>query len=122
MKRDWDIIREILLKLEQAETPNTYLKAKDLTSFPMQEVAYNMRLLFQADCIKAIISESSTGNGEIIAAMATHMTDKGHDLLTTIRNEGVWVKVKNKFVEKGLDMTFDLVIGVGKRVMETLLL
>lgn len=121
MKRDWDIIREILLKLEMAATPNMYLSAKDLAPFPMQEVAYNMRLLDQAGYIKAKILESSTGNGEINAAMAIHMTDKGHELLDTMRNDGVWTKVKDKFADKGLDMTFDLVIDVGKRVMEAML-
>jgi hypothetical protein len=121
MKRDWSIIREILLKLEAATTPNTYLNAKDLIEHPMQAVAYNMRLLDQAGYIKARILESSSGNGEINAATAIHMTDKGHELLDTMRNDGVWLKIKDKFAEKGLDMTFDLVVGVGKRIMESLL-
>lgn len=121
MNRDWGIIREILLKLEAAATPNTNLNAKDLAPFPMQEVAYNMRLLDQAGYIKARILESSTGNGEINAAMAIHMTARGHELLDSIRNDTVWTKVKDKFAKNGLDMTFDLVIAVGKQVMEALL-
>lgn len=122
MKRDWEIIREILLRLEAAATPNASLNAKALAPLLMQEVAYNMRLLDQAGYIKARLLESSTGNGEINAAVALHMTDKGHELLDTIRNDGVWQKLKEKFAEKGLDMTFDLVISAGKRVMESLLL
>lgn len=42
MVRNWTIIREILLRLEAATTPNTVLSANDFEKFDEQEVAYNM--------------------------------------------------------------------------------
>lgn len=121
MKKNWDIIREILMRLEATPAPNTYLNSEAITQYPVQEVAYNMRLLGQAGYIKANILESSSGNGEIDAALAIHLTNTGHELLDTIRNESVWTKITDTFKGKGVEMTFDLVISVGKKVMESLL-
>ena len=121
MKKDWDIIRAVLLRLEAASTPNTYLNADAIEEFPFQAVAYNMRLLGQAGYIKVKILETSTGTSEIGAAMALHLTNSGHELLDTIRSDTVWSKVKEKFKTKGLEMTFDLVLSVGKKVMEELM-
>ncbi len=121
MKKNWEIIREILLRLEASSAPNTYLNAEAISEYPVQEVAYNMRLLSQAGYIKAKILESSSGNGEIGAALAIHLTNTGHELLDTIRSESVWSKITDTFKSKGVEMTFDLVISVGKKVMESLL-
>jgi hypothetical protein len=121
MRKNWEIIREILLRLEAAPSPNTYLNAEAITEFPAQEIAYNMRLLSQAGYIKAKILESSSGSGEIRAALAIHLTNTGHELLDTIRSESVWSKITDTFKSKGVEMTFDLVISVGKKVMENVL-
>lgn len=79
MKKNWEIIREILLRLEASSAPNTYLNAEAISEYPVQEVAYNMRLLSQAGYIKAKILESSSGNGAIGAALAIHLTNTGHE-------------------------------------------
>jgi len=43
------------------------------------------------------------------------MTSAGHELLDSIRNEGVWAKVKETFKSKGVAMTFDLVLHLAKK-------
>ena len=121
MKRDWEIIRTILLKLEASESPNTALNADNIEDFPEQEVAYNMRLLEQGGYINAIFSESKTGDGKIHVALARSLNISGHELLDTIRSDTVWGKTKEKFQASGVEMTFDLVIMVGKKIMESLL-
>lgn len=122
MVKNWDIIREILLRLESSSTPNVALDANGIPGYSEQEVAYNMRLLSEAGYIKANILESSSGDGHIAAALARRLTNSGHELLDTIRTESVWAKVKETFKAKGIEMTFDLVIAVGKKVMESLVL
>lgn len=121
MIRNWEIIREVLLRLEGSDTPNVYVNANSFAKFPEQEVAYNMRLLSEAGYIEAKILNSSSGDGKINAALATRLTSAGHDLLDTIRNDTVWGRVKDKFASTGIDMTFDLVIGVGKKIIEAML-
>ena len=122
MVKNWDIIRAILLRLETSETANTVLHSTDVKDYPEQEVAYNMRLLNEAGYIKANILESRSGDGRINAAMASRLTNSGHELLGTIRAESVWGKVKDTFKTKGVEMSFDLVITLGKKIAENLLL
>lgn len=121
MTRDWEIIRAILVRLEESDTPNSTVNMKDFDSIEEQNAAYNIRLLRDENCIEANILESSTGDNHIAAAIARRLTPKGHDLLDSIRNESVWNQTKDKFQSKGLDMTIDLVISVGKRIMESML-
>ncbi|MDP5241386.1 DUF2513 domain-containing protein [Uliginosibacterium sp. 31-16] len=121
MVRDWEIIRAILVRLENSKTPNVYLNANSFEEFPMQEVAYNMRLLSESGYIEAKILNSSSGSGEINVALAIRLTNSGHNLLDTIRSESIWQKVKDKFSTAGVDMTFDLVLSVGKKFIETTL-
>lgn len=121
MTRDWEIIREILMRLESTSSPNAYVNANSFDGLPEQEVAYNMRLLGEAGYIEARILNSSSGDGKINAALATRLTTAGHDLLDTMRNVSVWNKVKEKFTSKGIDMTFDLVVTVGKNIVEAML-
>jgi repressor of nif and glnA expression len=121
MKRDWIIIRAILLKLEASPTATTVLKANELTEFAEQEVAYNMRLLHEAGYIKANIIETMSGGGAIAAAIARTMTNSGHELLDTIRSDTVWEKIKDRFSANGLEMTFDLVLLTGKKIIEAMI-
>lgn len=120
MKRNWEIIRAILIRLEGVNTPNAAVNMNSFDEFDAQEVAYNMRLLHQAECIDARISESHTGDGLIASAYVKSLTSKGHDLLDSIKNDSVWAKIKESFSVKGVDMTVDLVVMVGKKIVESM--
>ena len=121
MKRDWEIIRQILVRLEESETANSFVNMKSFPDFDSQTVGYNMRLLDEEKCIEAVVTDSFSGDGKIAAAFAKRLTHRGHDLLDTIRNDSVWKKIKDTFASKGLDMSVDLVIGVGKKIIESML-
>lgn len=121
MTRNWEIIREVLLRLENSNTPNAYVDANSFDGSPEQEVAYNIQLLSEAGYIEARIMSSSLGDGKINVALAMRLTNAGHDLLDTMRNESVWNKVKEMFTSNGIDMTFDLVVSVGKKIIEAML-
>lgn len=122
LKRNWEIIRAILLNLEDTSSPIAALTPDKMPEYPEQEVAYNMRLLDQGGYVKGNFVVSHSGDGAICAAIVKQITNSGHDLLDTIRNDSVWSKTKDTFESKGLDMTIDLVISVGKKIMESILL
>ena len=77
-----------------------------------------MRLLSEAGYIKANILDSSEGDGLIAAALARRLTNSGHELLDTIRADSLWNKIKEIFKTQGIEMTFELVVAVGKKLME----
>ena len=120
MKRDWETIREILTTLEASERPNAAVDAKNFHQ-DMQNVAYNMRLLKNAGYIEAIMHESSEGDNLIDAALATSLTNSGHDLLDMMSNDSMWTKIKEKIKSSGVNMTFDTVMLFGKKYIESAL-
>jgi DNA polymerase III psi subunit len=121
MKRDWDIIRDVLLAMEASSSATVYLRPDQLPQHDAQAVSYNMWLMNEAGLVNGRFRLSSSGDGKIDAATVLMMTNAGHELLNTIRNETAWSKIKDTFKTKGLDMTFDLVLTVGKKVMEAML-
>ncbi len=121
MERNWNIIREILLRLEESVTPNTNLNMSSFEKFDEQTVAYNMRYLRDSQCIDALIVESTGGDNLINVAVAKHLLPLGHDLLDSIRNDSVWNQIQERFESRGLDMTVDLVISAGRRIIDAML-
>lgn len=121
MKQDWTIIRDILLELERSPTPQVMLRPENLPQHDAQVVAYNMWLLDDAGYVKGRFLWSSSGDGRIGAAVVLSMTNAGHQLLSTIRNDTAWSKIKDTFKTKGVDMTFDLVLTVGQKVLQGML-
>lgn len=112
MVRNWDIIRAILLKLEEGQTAHLAVQPNHIEGFEPQEVAYNLALMRGEGLIEAKVLYSSEGDGKIVHALARCITWKGHELLDSIRNESVWSDVKKRFREKSLDMTVDMVMKV----------
>ena len=50
--------------------------------------------------------------------MAPELTWAGRDLLDTLRSKPVWERIKTTAKEKGLELTFDVVKGLGKVALD----
>jgi hypothetical protein len=114
MKRDWDVIREILIRLEEATSEDDCLR---LSSFPPErahEISYHAELLMEADLINGQMSKT-LGPGPY-DFFAEKLTWNGHEFLDAIRSDTIWQKTKNSFLSKGLSITFDLVKSVAVEV------
>ena len=106
MKRNWDLIRKILIKAEELDHKST-LSLQDFDE-EHSEVSYNVKLLEQAFLLEANISPRS-GNVERRDFNIFSLTWGGHDFLDSIRNETVWNKTKSKITSIGGGLTFELV-------------
>ncbi len=51
MKRDWDMIRKILTRLEEQTTDQGSLRLSDFSENEAASVAYNMELLIEAKIV-----------------------------------------------------------------------
>lgn len=130
MKRDWDVVRLILTKLE--ELPDTLstltyidfymderIKSdKDLIELDRQ-ISYHMELLIEAGLVVGTMSDAIPLYAKEF--QAKRLTSAGHDFLDTIRSDTVWNKTKAIFITKGVDMSFDLIKKVAGSVTATLL-
>lgn len=109
MKRDWEIIREILIRLDEKGVETHALKSEDFDEHIRSNITYQVELLEEAGLVDATIIKTMTDPPDF---MAFRLTWHGHELLDAIRNDSVWNKTKQSFVSKGLSMTFDLVKSV----------
>ncbi|MCP5095853.1 MAG: DUF2513 domain-containing protein [Chloroflexi bacterium] len=100
MKRDMNLIRLLLLKVEGVEE-------LDLTEYTSDEIGYHSYLLLEAGLASgADVSGSGMKYPEAILEL---LTWEGHDFLDAARNESVWKKAMGKLSVSGGSFTFDIV-------------
>ncbi|OWQ93844.1 hypothetical protein CDN99_05260 [Roseateles aquatilis] len=71
-------------------------------------------LLWTAGFIEAIDAGPMTGP----AILSPELTWQGHDLLDTLRSRPMWERIKTTAKEKGLQLTFDAVKGLGQSAFD----
>lgn len=112
MKRDWDLIREVLLEVE-ALNPAKF-ETKQYGPLAKSENAakdIHAVMLWKAGFI-AGAGANYCSEGEAVTAQA--LTWTGHELLDTIRSKPVWERIKCTAQEKGIELSYDAVIKLGK--------
>jgi len=119
MERNWDIIREILIKLEELNPKVGSIKLSDFPVDKAYEYSYHVELLIESGLIHGQISKTIGRHAHDF--FASRMTWSGHEFLDAIRSDNVWNKTKSSFVKGGLSMTFDLIKGVATDVAAALL-
>jgi hypothetical protein len=91
MKRDMDLVREILLEME---TWNVDQRDREIVikGHTPEEITYHLGLMHQAGLIKA--ADASSRDGE--AWLPVDILWDGHEFLEASRNETIWAKAKQK--------------------------
>lgn len=113
MKRDWELIRKILIKLESQGDPKCMLDAEEVKGYDVGTVSYHMDLLGQAGLIGVI--DASTNEMHFIAKS---MTWDGHEFLDKIRQDTMWNKIKGTLREKGIELSIDAIKFGAKMVIK----
>lgn len=102
MKRDMDLVRSILFQIEECDDA----APRDIAveNYTQEQIQYHLGILYQAQLIDAY---------EIIAARGTtyrvkKLTWEGHSFLEAARNDTVWKKAKEKALEFGGSIPFEI--------------
>ena len=108
MKRDMDLIRKILLALEEASPPGLFLKQLpfSINGYSQQLVGYHLLLLEDAGYVR-----NRPVKGDEVYPL--RMTNQGHEFLDVARNEKGWKEVTEKAAKA--------VGGVGLSVLREML-
>lgn len=114
MERNWDTIREILIKFEELDPDKGSLQLGDFPADSAYEYSYHVELLLEAGLIHGEMSKTLGRHAQ--SFWADRLTWEGHEFLDAIRSDTVWAKTKSSFVKGGLSMTFDLIKGVATDV------
>jgi len=121
VERDMDLVKAILLELEE-NTPGTSYGSGGLEveGHSVEEVHFHLYLLKQAGLIEAEEVTSFADVGP--AMMPLWMTWYGYEFLDAARNDGVWDKAKGMLLDKGLGMGFEtlkaLLLKLGREGLE----
>jgi len=118
MKRDWDLVREVLLKLEECESSRGRLRPEEIAGRDGEVVSYHIQILTEAGLI---VGECSRSMGAPLYCTATRLTWAGHEFLDQVRNHTAWNRIKGVAREKGLDITLDVIKAAAKMLLDSVL-
>lgn len=109
MKRDMELIRLILLKIEDEYISQNIL-GLTIEGYDMEQVAYHCKMLYEAGLVSYYEGlYTFSGLEDFQVGPITWM---GHDFLDTIRDNGIWDKTKNTIKKKGLPMLVDTIKAI----------
>lgn len=115
MKRDWDVIRDILVKVEALSDEDrlVFTYGGDADADAVEKLrAHHAALLLESGYLTGSKFQYLDRTWPIVSM--PNLTWAGHDLLDTIRSKAVWERIKTTAKDKGLELTFDSVKALGK--------
>ncbi|MCX6073196.1 MAG: DUF2513 domain-containing protein [Campylobacterales bacterium] len=116
MKRDLDLIRDIMLTLEEKMDYGQNISSEQLFEImkndmlSIKKLTYHIGLLVEANYIKA--KELKTYSDGSIFTINT-ITFDGQDFIDALRDSKIWNEVKGKFSEIG-SSALSVMIDLGK--------
>jgi hypothetical protein len=119
MKRNWDIIRELLTRLEECTLRSDAIRLSHFPNDREAEISYHMVLLIEAGLVTG---KANVLMNQLIADFyAERLTWEGHEFLDSIRSDTAWARTKKAFLDRGVEMSFDLVKAYAKDAAATLM-
>ncbi|MCI4680617.1 DUF2513 domain-containing protein [Rhodoblastus acidophilus] len=125
MKRDMDLVRELLLKLEALDIPpgvvrplSPYNPAMAVNGFTGDEVGHHLRMLVSGNLVETAGSQSFGPDGSLVFRQISWA---GHDFLDSVRDPEIWAKTKKGAAAAGgftVDLLKDLAKGLVKKQIE----
>lgn len=106
MKRDMDLVRKILLEIEERYV-STALYDLQIEGYDVQTIANHCKIMQEAGLFSACSIKYASN--DIYAFGVGGLTWNGYDYLDKIRDDSVWRKTKDVITEKGLPLVFDTI-------------
>lgn len=119
MKRDWDLVKQIMLKVEDLEDTRSRVNPCCLSpGYDTELVSYHLQLLGEAGLL---LVECSQPMGAPLVCFGKSLTWSGHEFLDSIRSEKVWNRICKTAREKGLELSFGVIKAIAEGVTKGLL-
>jgi len=109
MKRDMDLVRLILLEIED-KYRSTAIFNLAIDGYDTETVAYHCKILNDADLISDY--KAQYADNEIYFFVVGSLTWDGNDFLEKIRDNSQWKKVKDTINQKGLPLVIETIKSV----------
>lgn len=142
MKRDWDLLRDQLLAVEEGRDFCTEVLGPANVDEPdwkdgqteadwqgqmriwseLQERTFgHLQLLIDANYIDGATVKRGASGEYFFSLAHPRLTMAGHDLLDTIRSRPLWDSINSTAKSKGLELTFDVVKAASTSLVKGLL-
>lgn len=115
MKRDMELVRKILFKIEEIVDNVVEYNIK-IEGYTMEQIAYHCSILYEGGYISDY--KAQYADGGICSFGVCRLTWEGHDFLDKIREDTVWNKTKETIKIKGLPLVFDIVKSVSTGIID----
>jgi hypothetical protein len=109
MKRDLQLIRKILLDIEE-QAPKQLIFGFTYEGKTTEEIMAHVELLEEAGYIEAIIATDAQGFPD--RCVVKRLTWNGHEFLSNAKNDTVWKKVLQQAEEKGMSTSMTVINGL----------
>lgn len=109
MKRDMDLARSILLKIEE-EYVSTALEDLSIEGYDMESVAYHCKLLNEAGFVSSY--KGFYADDELWMFSVGPLTWEGHEFLDRIRDDSIWSKTKEAIRNNGLPVVLETIKNI----------
>ena len=119
MKRDMDLVRTILQKVESSEDPWGLHETLDIEGYTQNQISYHIKLLHEAGLLDA--QEVSEMGRDGFRWWPGSLTWAGQDFLNAAKDDSLWKKAKETVIKPGASFTFDLLLAWLKAQVTTTL-
>ena len=106
MKRDMELIRKILIQLEEATTHDIPVQIY-VEGYKPEEINYNIGIVGEGGLLELFGTPVRELNSTT-RYLPTRLTWEDHDFLDASRNDNVWKRVIKAGKEKGGGLAFDV--------------
>ncbi len=113
MELDLDLVKKILLDIEEKETADGYKNPLIIEGYTDDQLRYHLNQMGNAGLIN--------GEPNKIGYYISGMTMKGHDFLAQAQNSTVWNATKKELMKQGVSFTINMAIAYMKKLSEGLL-
>jgi hypothetical protein len=118
MKRDMDLVRKLLIQLEDMPLSPGSIVTMDyddpsltIDGYTTDQVHYHLDLIVEAGLVDI------GGRGAIGAFMFRRLTYAGHDFLDSVRDDKIWAMTKKGAAAAG-GFTMDLLVALAKGLVK----
>lgn len=111
MKRDWEMIRKILLEVESL-APNALLTLDSFPEEDYQAISYHLEILAEAGILKGKIHKTPGGSPHQFHLI--QLTWLGHNLIDAIRSEAIWQEIQCTLAAKNVTISVDFILSIAQ--------
>lgn len=112
MKRDFDLIRALLMRFESRDYTAADGRVK-VEGYKKLAIRYHLWLLHDAGLLVCEPTRSKSSD-RVISVLPFHLSWEGHEFLDKIRDENMWERIKKRAAETGIALAFSTISTLAK--------